>query len=208
MIYCANLSSPLNPGRLKELLIPNKQMWLRPVFNNPQRRTRWSAALVENPTGSKLVSIDSTLPNRLIAKALAEKALPYLAAWQLEKAEYTMGKSRFDFLLSQENHQMALEVKSVTLVQQGTALFPDAITARGARHLNELTEIANRKNWAAAVLFVVQRSDAHRVLAAPEIDPVFATALAKARENGVQIWGVKCKITPRAVSLAGMIPAE
>ena len=101
---------------------------------------------------------------------------------------------------------MALEVKSVTLVKEGTALFPDAVTARGAKHVRELNAIASQANWTAGVLFVVQRADAHRVMAAPEIDPVFAETLNEARKKGVHIMGVKCKITPRAVILDDIIP--
>jgi len=196
-----------DPGRLKELLIPGKRIWLCPA-SSPKRRTKWSAALVENPEGTALISIDSTLPNRLVAKALTEDALPVFRDWELKKAEHKMGNSRFDFLLNNGSGQMALEVKSVTLVKDGVALFPDAITIRGAKHVHELAEIATRPDWSAAILFVVQREDAYRVLAAPEIDPHFATTLDNARQQGVQIKGVRCKVTPDAVALDKLIPAE
>ncbi len=196
-----------DPGRLKELLIPGKQIWLRPVMNNPQRRTRWSAALVENPEGSGLVSIDSTLPNRLISKALSNNVLSEFKEWTIQKAEYKTDNSRFDFLLTNGNYYLALEVKSVTLVKDGTALFPDAITTRGKKHVHELTEIASHEGWEAAVLFVVQREDAHRVSAAREIDASFADALSYAKSNGVKILGIRCRVTPQAVSIDKFIPA-
>lgn len=196
-----------DPGRLRELLIPGKKLWLRPVFNNPKRLTRWSAALVENPAGTGLVSIDSTLPNRLVALALKNKALKEFKDWTLEKAEYTIGKSRIDFLLRRNSKRLALEVKSVTLVEEETAMFPDAVTARGARHVLELADIAAQKGWSTALLFVVQREDAHRVLAAPHIDPTFAEALQTAKQSGVKVLGVRCKVTPHKVSLDSFIPA-
>ncbi len=196
-----------DPGRLKELLIPGKQIWLRPA-QNPQRRTRWSAALIENPEGTALVSIDSTLPNRLVAKALYEDALPVFKDWNVERAEFKIGNSRFDFLLSKGHDQMALEVKSATLVKEGTALFPDAVTSRGAKHVHELAEIASRPGWSAGILFVVQREDASSVSAAADIDSHFASALADARQKGVQIAGIRCKVTQQAISLDKPIPVE
>lgn len=194
-----------DPGRLRELLIPGRRVWLR-AAGHPGRRTRWSALLVETPDGAGLVSVDTTLPNRLVRRALERAALPELAAWTLERAEATVGRSRFDFLLRQRGRRMALEVKSVTLVEDGVALFPDAVTARGARHVRELTDLARRRDWAAAVLFVVQRGDARRVLAAARIDPAFAAALAEAREVGVLVLARACRISPRQIQLGRRLP--
>ena len=87
-----------DPGRLRELLLPGKRVWLRPA-KEPKRKTRWSAVLVESPDGRELVSLDSTLPNRLIREALRRKALQEVADWDLERPEVTIGRSRFDFLL-------------------------------------------------------------------------------------------------------------
>ena len=196
-----------DPGRLRELLLPEKRLWLRPA-SKPERKTRWTAVLVESPDGSGLISLDSTLPNRLIAEALREGALSELEEWELVRAEVKMGRSRFDFLLSRgESDKMVLEVKSVTLVKEGIALFPDAVTERGARHVRELVEIAAWPGWAAAVLFVLQRSDAEEIRAARAIDPKFSDALLEAEKAGVRILGRRCTVRKDRVELGSAVPA-
>lgn len=194
-----------DPGRLKELLVPGRRVWVRPAAS-PSRRTAWSAVLVETPDGDGLVSVDTTLPNRLIRKALEEHALDELAEWRLLRPEFSLGSSRIDFLLGREDERLALEVKSVTLVQDGVALFPDAVTARGARHVRELADVARKPGWRAAVLFVVQRSDADRVQAARSIDPAFADALAEADEAGVRLLGRRCRVTLERLELWDPLP--
>ncbi len=197
-----------DPGRLKELLLPGKTLWLRPA-SNPGRKTRWGAVLVESRDGEGLVSLDSTLPNRLIKNALEKGALDEFHGWELNRAEFPMGRSRLDFLLSgADGAQMALEVKSVTLVEEGMGLFPDAVTERGARHVRELGELAAREDWEAAVLFVLQRPDASRIRAARSIDPRFAVALAEAKAAGVRVLGRRCKVFLDRVDLGGSVPVD
>lgn len=196
-----------DPGRLKELLLPGRRIWLRPA-SAPNRRTGWSAVLVEDPEKAELVSLDTTLPNRLIRRALEEEALPEMSGWTMVRSEFPMGRSRIDFLLADAvGRQMALEVKSVTLVEDGVALFPDAVTERGVRHLRELAEVARKKDWEAGVLFVLQRSDAGEIRAARSIDPKFAEALEKAREGGLRILGRRCHVFLDRVELGAALPA-
>jgi sugar fermentation stimulation protein A len=196
-----------DPGRLKELLLPGQRVWLRPAAS-PTRKTAWSAVLVETPDGAGLVSVDTTMPNRLVHRALEADALDEFAGWSLERAEWTHGRSRIDFLLARDARKLALEVKSVTLVEDGVALFPDAITARGARHVRELADLARQDRWEAAILFVLQRDDAHRVEAARSIDPAFADALAQAKDAGVQVLARRCRVTLDGLELAGPVPAS
>lgn len=195
-----------DPGRLRKLLVPGRRVWLRPASGG-ERRTRWTTVLVESPRGDALVSLDTTLPNRLVASALRARALEELAGWRLERSEWTWKRSRFDFVLARAGEgRLALEVKSVTLVEDGVALFPDAVTARGARHLRELSELAAQEGWDAAVLFVVQRTDCARVVAAESIDPEFARCLALAREAGVRVLGRRCDVSLDAVRLGPPVP--
>ena len=197
-----------DPGRLLELLIPGRRIWLRPA-RNPKRKTRWTAVLVETPSGDQLVSLDTTLPNRLIKAALSAAQLDEFQDWSLERAEVTMGRSRLDFLLShQDGSRLALEVKSVTLVENSVGLFPDAVTERGARHVRELAEIASKPGWETALLFVLQRSDARRIVAARHIDPGFAEALVEARDAGVRILGRRCRVFMDRVELGAPVPAS
>ncbi|HSJ25847.1 MAG TPA: DNA/RNA nuclease SfsA [Longimicrobiales bacterium] len=198
-----------DPGRLRELLLPGKRVWLRPAAPGPTRRTRWTAVLVESPDGRGLVSVDTTLPNRLIRRALEARALDEFAGWELERHEVRLGSSRIDFLLRHhDGRRLALEVKSVTLVEDDVALFPDAVTARGARHVRELAVLAGRDGWEAAVLFVLQRPDASRIEAAASIDPVFATTLADARQAGVRVLGRRCVVSLDALTLGDPVPAS
>ena len=197
-----------DPGRLRELLLPGKRIWLRPA-SNPQRKTRWSAVLVESPSGDGLVSLDTTLPNRLIGEALRQNWLEEFDGWVLERAEVKMGASRLDFLLAGgRGRKLALEVKSVTLVEDGLALFPDAVTERGARHVRELAEIARRPGWEAAVLFVLQRSDAREIRAARSIDPHFASTLEEAKAARVRILGRRCRVSLDRVVLGPPVPVD
>lgn len=199
-----------DPGKLRELLVPGRRLQLRRAAD-PARKTQWSAALVESPDSSTWVSIDTGLPNRLIGQALELDALEELGAWRLEKREYTLGHSRFDFLLQRRRggrgpRQMVMEVKSVSLVEDGIALFPDAVTTRGARHVRELAALRQSGDWAAAVLFVLQRPDAVRIMPFAARDPDFAQALAEARRAGVKLLGRSCTIDLEAVTLGPRIP--
>jgi sugar fermentation stimulation protein A len=203
--YDAHLA---DPGRLRELLLPGRRVWLRAVADAPHRRTRWSAVLVESPDGGGLVSVDTMLPNRLIRAALEERALPELRGWVLERREAVLGGSRIDFVLRRrDGRRLALEVKSVTLVEDGEALFPDAVTARGARHVGELAALARSGEWDAAILFVLQRPDANRIRAASDIDPVFARALTDAKAGGVRVFGRRCLVSPQYLTLGDSVPA-
>jgi sugar fermentation stimulation protein A len=193
-----------DPGRLRELLVTGRRVMVAPAAS-PNRRTRWTMALVRTPAGDGWVSLDTTLPNRLLARAFAEAgtsdALSELPGWKLDRAEAVFGASRFDFLLADaEGLGMILEAKSVTLVEDGRALFPDAVPARGARHVREMAELA-RGGMPATVIFVAQREDVESIEAAWEIDPDFADALAEARGAGVRVIGRRCRVTRDGVTL-------
>ncbi len=173
-----------DPGRLRELLVPGRRVWVRHAAS-PTRKTDWSAVQVETPDGGGLISVDTTLPNRLIRVALEAEALEELDGWTLERAEFALGRSRIDFLLSADgDRRLALEVKSVTLVDDA-----------GLR-------------WEAAILFVLQRSDAHRIHAARSIDPAFADALAEAKAAGVRVLGRRCRVTPERLELGDPVAAS
>jgi len=194
-----------NPGRMDEILVPGRVLRLRPA-DDPSRKTDWSAVLARTPDGSGWISLVTTLPNRLVGEALSGGGIEELAGWRLERSEATVGDSRLDFLLARGDRRLALEVKSVTLKRGSAGLFPDAVTARGTRHVRELTAIAGREGWEAAVLFVAQRDDVESVTAAPEIDPEFAAAFSEARAAGVRTLARRCEVTPRGVALGAALP--
>lgn len=193
-----------DPGRLRELLVPGSRVWLS-RSDNPRRKTAWSAVLVEAENQS-VVSLVSTLPNKLIKTALKQQAISELASWTLVRSEYPVERHRFDFLLKRDQELLLLEVKSVTLVENGLGLFPDAVTLRGRNHLEMLTELTITGQYQAAVLFVLQRSDAEQITAAAHIDPKFAQAMIAARNAGVQLLGRRCSVTVDRITLGSSVP--
>lgn len=197
-----------DPGRLRELLVKGAVLYLRRA-NAPQRKTKWSAVLVEAPNGV-LVSLQSTLVNKLTGIALQKQALKELNPWRFVRSEFTLGNSRWDFLLEkvEGKKQLILEVKSVSLVKQGVALFPDAVTKRGRRHLEELAYLQEQTDFDTAVLFLVQRSDALKFRPADDIDPLFGERLRRADHKGVKILVRDCQVTLESVHLGKPLSAE
>ena len=194
-----------NPGRLEELLIPNRTVWLKRA-DRPHRKTDYDLALIEY--GEILVSLNSHLPNALLAQALRGGHLPWVDRDAVVRTEARLGASRLDFLLlGQDNRQWWIEAKSVTLVEGHLAKFPDAPTRRGRRHIHELISAVHQGDQ-ASVIFVVQRSDAERFTPNDRTDPDFADALRAAAEVGVQIRAIRCKVTPNHISLDRAIPVS
>jgi len=190
-----------DPGRLTELLVTGRRVLLAPVPEEAKRKTRWTLVLVETEDGQGWVSLDTTLPNRLLEGVLRSRGLEELPGWTLDRPEVRMGASRFDFLLrGPEGEAGILEAKSVSLIEEGRGLFPDAITARGARHVREMAALA-RGGTPSFLLFVVQREDVESVEAAWAIDPAFAEALNEAIRAGVRVFARRCRVTPTGVTL-------
>ena len=197
-----------DPGRLRELLVPGRRLGLRPEPPSPTRSTEWTAMVVESVAGGAWVSVNTTTPNRLVELALRSRVLEELAGWRYVRREVRFGGSRLDFLLENDaGSHLYLEAKSVTLVEGGVALFPDAVTARGARHLEELIRAVG-EGHEAAVLFVLQRPDADRILAARHIDPLFSDTLARAQQAGVRVLGRRCAVEWTGIRLGGRVGAE
>ncbi|MEE9600243.1 MAG: DNA/RNA nuclease SfsA [Thermoplasmata archaeon] len=177
-----------NPGRLRELLQYGARVYLR---ERPRegRKTRYDLVAVQ--FGPTMVSIDSRLPNRSILHLLRERCLREFADYTTIIPEVRIGSSRVDFLL-RNGADCYLEVKSCTLVVDGVALFPDAPTERGRRHLEELATAAE-SGLRAAILFVVQRPDVAIFRPNDESDPEFAAALRQAHLRGVEVYAYRSR---------------
>lgn len=189
-----------NSGRLTGVLAAGGTAWLAPA-EGPNRSTTATVHLVETPAGVT-VGVDTSLPNRLVGQVLWESGLEELTDYRLERREVSIGRSRIDFLLrSPTGLPMLLEVKSVSWVEGGTGLFPDAVSARGTRHLRELAEAAGSGQYEAAVCFVVQRPDARTVVPARKVDPEFGFAFDEAVSAGVRFLGRCCHLGPEGVEL-------
>jgi sugar fermentation stimulation protein A len=156
-----------------------------------------------------LVSLQTTLANRLTAKALAAGAIEELAGWEVKRAEYTYGRSRWDFYLEGlAQERLLLEVKSCTLVSEGIAMFPDAITERGKRHVQELTRLKLGGEFETAVLFVVQRADGERFRPAKQIDPAFSEALRTANDQGVKLIVYNSLVDLAGITWGRQLPVD
>lgn len=197
-----------DPGRLKELLLPGKEIWLM-ENDHPNRKTKWTACICEREDGKGYVSIHTAIPNQLIENGLKNRLLEEFAPYTLKKAEYTFGKSRWDFLLEKDTgRKLLLEVKSVTLVEGNKGWFPDAVTARGTKHVKELTSIAKSKEFDTAILFVVQRNDVKYVTPAEHIDKKFSEALKEAKACGVKLFARICHVNEKEIKLGSSIPVK
>jgi len=192
-----------NSGRLEELLTPGREVWLRPA-SDPARRTSYDLLLVEH--AGQLVSVDARLPNTLLSEALLASRLLAFQQYATIRREVRRGQSRLDFLLQDgRGHRCWLETKSVTLVVEGRALFPDAPTARGRRHLIELREAVDAGER-AAVVFVVQRSDARAFSPHPTADTAFSQALDEVHARGVTVLAYGCHVSRSGVTLDRPLP--
>ena len=193
-----------DPGRLKELLTPGAKLLLKKE-NGINRKTKFSTqAVYLNKT---LISLNTLTPNKFVSFLLRNKLLPFLNNWNFDKQEVTYGKNRFDFQLIKNEKKLILEIKSATLVENKIAKFPDAITERGKRHVEHLSQMLDN-NLLTMVLFVVQRSDALFFKPQWERDPKFCNALLKASKNGVLIKVIKMEMTKKSLIYRGEIPYE
>jgi sugar fermentation stimulation protein A len=204
-IYKAHLR---DPGRLKELLIPGVRLLLRPALNPDSRKTKYDVIAVWSE--GIWVLINSGFHSDLAAELIESGLLPEVSDYNIERREYTFGKSRIDFLLkgygddllngdgnnlvkgdgnnllNGDENKMLLEVKGCTLVEDGWARFPDAPTQRGKKHLEELIK-ARKEGLNASVLFLITREDALTFSPNWEMDPDFSKTLVQAQEENVKI---------------------
>jgi sugar fermentation stimulation protein A len=191
-----------NSGRLGELLVPGYRMLLRPVAGD-HRKCPFDLALVD--LGFTLCSADARLPNILLAEAIEAGRVAEFPGYSRIKREVTFGESRLDLLLEDAGPPCLVEAKSVTLVEDGRALFPDAPTLRGVKHLNSLIH-ASREGYRAAVVFVVQRNDATEFAPHDRADPLLGETLRRAVSSGVEAFAYCCRVSEGEIQLADRIP--
>ncbi len=192
-----------NSGRLGELLVQGHDVLLvrRPA---PNRKTPYDLALVRF-TG-QWVSVDARLPNYLMEEALLAGRLAPFVGYPGVSREVVFGRSRLDLLLEAPGRPpCVIEVKSVTLVVDGLACFPDAVTHRGRRHLRELAAALER-GYRAAVVFVVQRGDAVGLRPHDESDPDFGRVLRDVAARGVEVYAFACCVEPGRVEITHSLP--
>ena len=192
-----------NPGRMKELLYRGARVYIIPVQSDT-RKTHYNLALVDH--NGVLVSVDSNVPNKVVREAVDRGIIEPFKEFRVKKAEYTFGESRLDFLLESDSGKLLLEVKSCTLIRDGVALFPDAPTKRGSRHLRTLTQ--GLKQGRSAVFFLIQRPDANSFRPNMETDPDFAANLKEANREGVEVYAYSSRVDFDGVFLGSRVPID
>ncbi|MFH1033485.1 MAG: DNA/RNA nuclease SfsA [Pseudomonadota bacterium] len=172
----------------------------------PSRRTAHTWEMIQ--VGDTWVGINTGLPNRLVALAARMRALPCFSdALEVRQEVKVSAHSRLDLLVQRTRGPLYVEVKNVTLVEGDRALFPDAVTARGAKHLEELMAL-KAAGQEAAMVYLVQRGDAQSFAPATAIDPLYARLLAQALAAGVEAWVAQARVSPQGVGLWRLLPLE
>lgn len=185
-----------NTGRCRELLVPDARIWVQ-RSDNPSRKTAIDLIAVEK--NGQIVNMDSQIPNRIAEEWIRAGHLFPGTKELLIRPETRYGNSRFDLYLESGERKMFLEVKGVTLEEDGIARFPDAPTERGVKHVEEL--IACREaGYEAGILFVIQMKKIHYLEPNDRTHPAFGEALRRAEKAGVQILAVDCLVTPDSIT--------
>lgn len=200
-----------NPGAMTGLNQPGIRAFCS-SSNNPNRKLKKTLEMVE--VDNVMVGLNTNLPNKLVYEALLNGTLTPFLGYPIITPEFTYTKGvRFDFKIGTEfGETMMLEVKNVHLVRPdgphpGMAEFPDSVTARGAKHLNMLADIA-RRGEKAAMLYVIQRSDTSAFALADDIDPVYAETFVKAQEAGVEIHAWQCHIDSSEITITKPVTVD
>ena len=190
-----------NTGRCRELLVPGAMVWCQ-RSDNPARKTRYDLITVRK--GQRLINMDSQAPNAAAREWLESGGLGKIDNL---RQETVYRDSRFDFSFTREGRTCFLEVKGVTLEENGVCAFPDAPTQRGAKHLRGLAEAA-RQGCGAYVLFVIQMADVKYLHPNDRTDPDFGAALREAAAQGVKVLAVTCQISENEMMISGSVPVH
>jgi sugar fermentation stimulation protein A len=193
-----------NSGSMKSCLEEGAEVWLTPV-DDPKRRTKFTWEMIR--IGGDWVGINTSHPNTLAFEWVQQGLIPGLKGLSGLKREVKWEDSRFDLYGEGPEGPCYIEVKNVTLKEGEQALFPDAVTERGRKHLNTLIRVKSA-GMRAVMLYVVQRMDVSRFAPARKIDPAYASALAKAIRKGVEVMVAQARVTPEKISFNRMLPIE
>ena len=186
----AELCHVKNTGRCKELLIPGTTVFVE-VHSDSKRKTRYSLIAVKK--AERLINMDSQAPNKVVKEWLQTKE-PF-GKLSFLKAESTFGNSRLDFYIETQERKIFMEVKGVTLEENGVVCFPDAPTERGVKHIMELIE-AKKKGYEAYLMFVIQMRNVRYLIPNDVTQKEFGEALRRARREGVQLLAYDCLVEP------------
>tara|TARA_Y100000590_G_scaffold174988_1_gene200019 strand:- start:4678 stop:5373 length:696 start_codon:yes stop_codon:yes gene_type:complete len=195
-----------NSGSMKGLLDVGNIVWFS-ESTDPKRKLKYTLQIIK--VGGKLVGINTHLTNKIILESLKEKKIESLKKFINIKPEVKISdKTRFDFLITNNKTKCFLEVKNVTMVRKNNiAEFPDAVTARGTKHLNELISV-KKKGYESYILFLIQREDCVSFKIAEDIDSTYKNAFDMALKNGVKILCYDCKLNNKEIKINNKINYE
>ena len=193
-----------NPGSMLGLTDPGLEVWLSPAVN-PERKLRYTWEMVHD--GRALVGINTAHPNGLVAEAIEAGTITELQGYGSRRREVKYGRnSRIDILLEGNGPACYVEVKNVHLSRVPRAAeFPDSVTARGAKHLVEMTDMV-AQGHRAIMVYLIQRDDCDHLSIAADIDPNYDEELTRALESGVEAVAYSCKLTPEAITVENAVP--
>ena len=188
-----------NTGSMYGLLGEGNKVWIS-KSNNPKRKLKYTLEIIE--VNNSKIGVNTHFTNRIVLHALQNKLIKEFSHIKEIRPETKFGtKTRFDFLILNKKDKIFIEVKNVTLSRKlGQAEFPDAVTVRGLKHINELI-IASKKGYKVYILFVIQRNDCRSFSIAKDIDPDYANALGKAVKNKLNILCYDCKFSSKGIKL-------
>ena len=188
-----------NTGSMKGLLKEGNKVWLS-KSNNPDRKLKYTLQIIEDDNSK--VGVNTHLTNKIILDALKNNLIKEFDKNITIKPEVKFGdNTRFDFLITKKNYKAFVEVKNVTLMRKPKiAEFPDAITSRGAKHIEELIK-ASKKGYEIYIAFIIQREDCNQFTIASDIDPEYSKLLSKAVKNKLNILCYDCKFSSKGIKL-------
>ena len=190
-----------NTGSMKSVVVPGADVLLSPV-NNPNRKTKFTWEMIE--INGKWAGVNTSNANELAFEWVSNNEIPGLQNLNDLKREKKFDDSRFDIYGHDGNRQVWMEVKNVSLKEGDFALFPDAVTTRGQKHLKTLMKVVEGGHR-AAMIYVIQRSDVNSFAAAKEIDPEYARLLEKEKKKGVEVYACQTKLSEDEIKLWRML---
>lgn len=191
-----------NSGSMKTCKTPGWQVMVS-ESNNPKRKLKYTWEMVHN--GTCWIGINTHLPNKIVVEAIKNKKIPELIEYDDIKTEVKYGQnSRIDILLKKDDQFCYVEIKNVTLVEDGYYQFPDAVTERGQKHLRELEKMI-AAGHRAVTLYLIQRSDGTTFKPADHIDPSYGQILRNVQQKGVEILPYQAEVTPEHITLINQI---
>ncbi len=193
-----------NSGSMKTCIEEGAPVYLSPA-TDPKRKTKFTWEMIF--MNGDWIGINTIIPNKLAFEAIKNGEIEKLRGYTFVKREVKFGDSRFDIYAENETEKCFVEVKNVTMKVGNHALFPDAVTTRGRKHLETLIEV-KKSGIRAVMLYVIQRMDIEVFGPAEDIDPEYAKSLRKAIKHGVEVIAVQAKVSPEGIEIVGELAFE